>query len=302
MTILVADIGGTNTRFALYENGLHSIEKWPTKKFKTLKLCVENYLSTKNIQPKAFCAAVAAPVTSNTAELTNSNWNGNASLLPFPSKMINDIEAAAYGLALLQNIDIIQLQKGTINNGISVLIGLGTGFGQSIVINEKVYSTESGHAEFAPFDFETMQLWQYINRQNGRVRVEDIVSGRGLENILAYAKTRYPMEELPSDLSAGVIISLFTNQSNACALAEKLFLQSLGSICGDIALRTKASRIVLCGGVTTKMMDKINCKYFWSTYANKSPMKHIVEQTSIDIVTNEQIGLLGAAVVAKELL
>jgi glucokinase len=302
MTVLVADIGGTNTRFALFDTALHCVKKWPTTKYPTLKECVAHYLEDVEKKPEAGCIAVAAPVTDGRTTLTNSNWSGDVSSLPFPTKMINDLQAAGHGVSSLTAADLLTVQQGSSRNGLSVIIGIGTGHGQALLCDEQVFSTEAGHATFAPFDDQTMRLCQWLYRRMDRVRVEDVISGRGIENILNFTKSLFPLEELPTNLPAGVLIDLFSYQSKACREAESLFLRSLGSLCADSILRTKAHRVVLCGGVTCKMRTRIDSFAFWEGFNSKQPMEHIVRGTQIDLAVNERIGLLGAAVVAKSLL
>ena len=128
------------------------------------------------------------------------------------------------------------------------------------------------------------------------------MSGTGLKNLLEFSKLQYAAEQLPDDLPAGAVIALFAAQSKACALARKIFLRSLGSVCADSILRTKAQRLILCGGVIAKWQDHLREDDFVTGFSNKAPMNHIVRSTRLEVSTNEQIGLLGAAAVAKSLL
>jgi len=302
MTVLVADIGGTNARFALFDTALHSVKKWPTTKYPTLKECVAHYLEDIESIPEAGCIAVAAPVHDGRTTLTNGNWSGDVASLHFPTQMINDLQAAGHGVSSLTKSDLFTLQQGSSKNGLSIVIGIGTGHGQAILCDDQVFSTEAGHSNFAPFDDQTMRLCQWLYRRKDRVRVEDILSGLGIENILNFTRSLFPLEELPTNLPAGVLIELFSSQSKACEEAESIFLRSLGSLCADSILRTKAARLVLCGGVVCKMRNRLDSTAFWEGFNSKKPMEHIVRAAQIDLAVNEQIGLLGAAAVAKRIV
>ena len=303
MTFLVADVGGTNTRFALYDqNGLYDVQHWPTARHSNLLESTEYYLGRVSSSPTAGCVAVAAPIDGGRAKLTNCRWSADVCDMPFSTLLINDLQAAGYGLSKLTAKDLQIVQSGSLKEGVTVVIGLGTGHGQAIVVGDQVYSTEAGHAEFAPFDEDSMRLWQFLFRRNGRVRIEDILSGNGMENLLDFSKLSYPLETLPEGLGAAVSISLFESQSERCAMAQRLFLSALGSLCADVILQTNATRLVLVGGVSEKMSAKIDCSEFWKGFRNKSPMQKIVDSARVEVLINQEIGLLGAATVAERVL
>ena len=76
---LVADVGGTNTRVALANDGklqLDSICRYRNEDHSNIQLILQNYL--QEIQPKsqpvAVCIDLAGPVDENKGILTNLDW------------------------------------------------------------------------------------------------------------------------------------------------------------------------------------------------------------------------------------
>ena len=75
------------------------------------------------------------------------------------------------------------LDQGTIS-----ILGAGTGFGVSCLARYGdrmvAMATEGGHIGFAPSDDEELAVLRALWKQFGRVSIERILSGPGLENPL----------------------------------------------------------------------------------------------------------------------
>src|SRR5947208_661139 len=121
--ILAGDIGGTHTRLALFqmegEGLLQSLveETFPSGEFAGLDQIVSQFLSAHNLPVERACFGVAGPIKHNRCEATNLHWVVDARQLTAELgiklvRLINDLEANAYGLAVLQTKDFVVLNQG----------------------------------------------------------------------------------------------------------------------------------------------------------------------------------------------
>ena len=196
--VLVADIGGTNARFALATRDADGIRvsepgKFKAEDFETIRDAADAYLESVSVRPKRACFAVAGPVTDDVIEFTNSPWvldiaNVRAAMALEVLDVINDFEALAAGVAFLREDDLITVKTGEAEPDAPVLvIGPGTGLGQALIVpfegRRKIISTEGGHVSFAPRTPDEIAVLEFIAREHPRVSVERLLSGRGLVNI-----------------------------------------------------------------------------------------------------------------------
>ena len=107
-------------------------------------------------------------------------------------------------------------------------------------------------SEFAPSTKELEHFSRFfLSKYSTRIRVEDVVSGMGLEHLLDFATQKYPMQRLESD-AAGVSIAKSPNHP-ASLLVGQLFIDALGSVIGDSILRLRTTNLWICGGVAVKL-------------------------------------------------
>ena len=111
-SVLLADIGGTHSRFALLaSNGRpERIVSWDNNKYASLENAITSYLAEADTQPQAAVLAVAGPITGREIALTNRNWHFNLDELArrfgfSHIQAINDFEAQAWALGQLQSGD-----------------------------------------------------------------------------------------------------------------------------------------------------------------------------------------------------
>ena len=177
-TILIADIGGTNSRFRLYEmNGLiHENEAFSTyetpyyshrylnNQFKSFQDVLDRFFHDANHNKRPVFAriSVAGPIKRNTAVLTNKGWIINAQEIAKSNgirgvTLMNDFVASGYGLLHLNEPrDCIIIQdRPKLSFAPKALIGAGTGLGQCFLTANSegkytCYPSEGGHAEFSP--------------------------------------------------------------------------------------------------------------------------------------------------------
>lgn len=299
--ILAGDIGGTNCRYALFDGQkLSHIRVWPTAESTGVAYDLKRYQDEIDIpfRPSRACVAIAGPVSGAQVTLTNADWSGNIVDFPCPAIWVNDLVAAIQGLELAEKE---QIAGGAVDsNSHCVALGVGTGFGQALRIGAQAFAGEGGHASFAPTSALQQELYSFLRARNSRVRVEDVCSGMGMENILDFLLEKTG-KEMERTTSAGALFGTATEPFLIEGL--DLFLSSLGSVIGDTAIRQlPRGGIWLCGGVAKKMRQHYLRDSFQNALKNKQPMNEQVATIPIFVVLEEELGLIGAGRIAFERL
>lgn len=241
MIVLAGDIGGTNSRLALYElvrtEDPHASIKIP----KGVPLFERTYSSTTTpsledaakafltearatlgaqAAPERGCFAVAGPVENETARVTNLTWFVDAKRLQqelrIPRvRLANDFEAAAYGVTLMGPDDLVTLGGGRLRDprGPVVVAGPGTGLGQAFLLWSEaaggydVVASEGGHADFAPRTALERGLCAYLSVRYGSVSWERVLSGPGLRDIFSFLLTDPAYRELSNAATREAMIA-----------------------------------------------------------------------------------------------
>lgn len=333
--VLAGDIGGTKTLLAIAEvtaSSCHTLyrQHYPSADYADFQPMLADFLAAappevRSANIAAVCLGVAGPVrydgAHQTAQITNLPWKLDnlalADYLQAPTKLINDFEAIGYGIGALAPIDLVTLQAGKPEiRGTRAVLGAGTGLGLALLIwrsgNYRIVPSEGGHADFAPFDAQTGRLWQTLSAQLGRVSDETVLSGRGLERIFAFLQAdtgQTPSAALQTALSsatdpAAVISQFALNHTDPLATAAlTLFVQIYGALAGNFALTAKASGgLYLAGGIAAKILPVLQTDSFLQTFLAKSPMTLLLTQIPVSVVRTPDVGLLGAAWVAGQLM
>ena len=121
--ILVADIGGTNARFALarIENNAISIRDQQTfraEDFESIRDAADAYLESVAEKPKQGCFAAAGPIIDEEVDFTNSHWTLRTDDIVNPLgldtfRIVNDFYALAAGVAHLPESALIEVKSGS---------------------------------------------------------------------------------------------------------------------------------------------------------------------------------------------
>ncbi len=321
---LVADIGGTNARFALVEATGGRLRIWAERTlaaadFGTLEDAALFYLD--GVEPKITqaCFAVAGPVSKKQINFTNSHWVVAPDVLKQRLKLnrfevINDFFALAAGVHGLQPDDFLTIKDAPVkedqqtssleNHGVSkpkLVVGPGTGYGQALIVpsngKELVISTEGGHVSFAPVTERETAVMQYLAKIHGRVSVERVLSGGGVVNI-HQALCALDGQDLSHDL-ANTITDAARAGADALALETvEMFCAILGGVVGDGVLAAGAQGgVILGGGILPKIQDLFLNSQFTERYLDKGRMRDYVDQASISLIIREGAAFYGAATV-----
>jgi glucokinase len=315
--LLLADIGGTNARFALVRSldAPHQFEaqqSLPCSEFASLHHAVEHYLQLVGATPKRAAIAVACPVVDDEVRLTNRAWAFSqrelkATLALDELSVINDFGAIAWAATALSKDDVSELygDASLPTRGPISLIGPGTGLGVALLVGAyerswQVVETEGGHASFSPQNDEEQWIAQWVSGRFGRCSNERLLSGQGLSHIDAAlrAQAEPAREAQRIELrDPGQIVSQAIEGHDVMArrtLAR--FCAILGSVVGDIALIHGARHVMIAGGIVPRFIPFVRTSAFRERYLAKGRFADYLAKTPIHVMTHPYPGLLGAAV------
>lgn len=318
---LSGDIGGTKTllQISAADNAPLLQKSYPSAEYAGLAEMLDEFLHEAGASGiAAACFALAGPVSGRQVKLTNLPWGVDADELAarfaIPRvSLINDFEAVGHGIAVLQSSDLLTLQAGEPQTGgVRLVIGAGTGLGVAWLTRENgnyaVHPSEGGHIDFAPTDALQYELFQYLQKRHGHVSCERIVSGPGLVAILEFLRDSgkgVPSAKLLAALAeadAAAAITLFARQENEpiARAALDLFLHAYGAFAGNLALATlPRGGVYVAGGIAAKIAAPMQQGGFLRAFRHKGRFARLLETLPLHIVTNPQVGLLGAALVAR---
>lgn len=317
--ILAADVGGTNTRLGYYEwnpEGLELIaaERFDTHEHDNLDTIVHEFASSRNRTVEYACFGVAGPVQDGQSELPNLGWKIDAQILArtlgLPSvRVINDLEANAYGLTLLGPRDLLLLKDGAADaTGNQALLSAGTGLGEAGLYWDgaeyRPFATEGGHGDFAPRNELEVELFLYLKREFDHVSYERVLSGNGLHNIYRFLRDTSPgqeqpwvREELRQGDAAAILSRLALEEKDPLSVeAMDIFVSLYGAEAGNLALRLKATGgVYLGGGIAPKIATKLRSHTFVDSFVKKGRMASLLDKIPVSIILNDNTALLGAA-------
>lgn len=317
--VLVADIGGTNARFAVTDLDcgkrpkLYDVQKFSADRFASLQHAARYYLSSVTDKARITRAAiaVACPVTGDEIRLINRSWSFSrrelkAELGLDELLVMNDFGAAARSIPALHDDEKVILHHG-IHHGprapISV-IGPGTGMGVALITqfdphNWHVIETEGGHVSYAPQGTEEQMIHDWLSERHGRVSIERVLSGSGLGWIHAALSGRDPSRMQTPDDSllppAEIVARALEGEDVASRSALARFCSVLGSFAGDCALIHGARTVAIAGGIAPRFGSFLRASAFVESFLDKGRFAAWLETVRVVLVTHPEPGLLGAA-------
>lgn len=307
MRIAVADIGGTNARFALaeVEGGQVVSLSDPV----VLKASDHSGLASAwaafgsaidGPLPRRAGLAIAGPVTGGPVRFLNSHWVVDPAAIAQDLQLdsftlLNDFGAMAHAVNALDGSHFQHLCGPDVplpESGIISVIGPGTGLGVAVLQRHEagllVLETEGGHIHFAPLNDAEETVSAAIRKRFGRTSVERVVSGPGLGSIVrAFA----PDGRDDATLWAAAI----GGQDVATRKALGLFLECYGSVVGDLSLAHGSLGVVLTGGLTNRLAQLLPTSGFHARFCDKGRYHARMGGIPVKFVTHPQPGLFGAA-------
>ncbi len=321
MHILSGDIGGTNTRLALFrldgERPRMLLEKhYPSNDYQTLTPILEQFLQQLDTPPEAAALALAGPIIDRRCQLTNLPWLVDAGQLEqrlglSHISLLNDLEATAWGIGALEPDDLITLQAGSTRAaGNQAVIAAGTGLGEAGLFwdgsRHHPFPSEGGHCDFAPDDELTCALLHWLQRTTGSNHIswEQVVSGPGLVSIhrfLCQHEGISPPAWLQQRMTAGDAAAAISQAADSdedalCQRSMALFSRLYGAETGNLALKQMATGgVFIGGGIAPKILTWLQRPEFLHAFLNKGPMRPLLQRMPLQVILNDKSALYGPA-------
>jgi glucokinase len=313
---LIADIGGTNARFALTDPDdataqvLHS-RSLCNAQFASLQHAAETYLAEVGVRPRRAAIAVASPVGTDEIRLTNREWSFSrrelrAALGLDHLRVLNDFGAVAWAVPALRAEDRATLHGGSTAplRGPVTVLGPGTGLGVAMLVGDQdsgwqVVETEGGHVSFAPIGREEHAIARWMTARFGRTSNERLLCGTGLAHIEAILRGEDAKDTPALREPADIVAAALEGHDISARRALARFCAVLGSVAGDAALIHGARTVMIAGGIMPRFVPFLRSSAFRERFLAKGRFAAYLESVKIHVVTHPHPGLLGAAVALR---
>jgi glucokinase len=306
-TRLVADIGGTNARFALLDaEGVPiRIQVLECTDYPDVGAAIRTYLEIVEVRPSSAVIAIANPVTGDRIVMTNHHWSfsvqelkaelGLASLI-----VVNDFAALALSLPSLSAKDLVQVGGSfAVTDGPIGVIGPGTGLGvASLVKSGSIWQSlagEGGHVTLAAAnDFES-DIISVLRNRMGHVSAERILSGPGLSllrEIIGSLRNEVVEPIAPAEITHRAL----SGDDDLCIEAVTVFCSMLGTMAGNFALTLGASGgIYLGGGILPQLGTFFVQSPFRARFEDKGRFASYLASIPCYVIHAECPALIGAS-------
>lgn len=307
MRALLADIGGTNARFALLAGGVIGPPViLPVAGFPTPEAAMEAALArlSPGLAVEGAVLAVAGPVSAGTARLTNAPWRFDEAAIAAHfglrhARLVNDFQALAHALRHLPPTDLVAIGDATPDPSAPMLVlGPGTGLGCAALLpGPLVIPTEGGHIGLAPADAAEDAVVAGLRARCGRAGAEEALSGRGIANLHAVV-AQLRGADVPDRDAAAVVAA--AGECPVAAEALRLFLSLLAGFAGDLALAWGArGGVFLAGGILPRLAPGLDRGAFRARFEDKAPMAGWMQGVPLSIVTHPAPAFPGLAALAE---
>lgn len=312
--VLIADIGGTNARFAAVPRSTGAPGTpvvLPTKGHPTFLDAYELVLASLRERP-GLCGmvlAVAGPIDAGKVKLTNADWHIDTAAISAATavanvEVINDFEALALALPGLGAEGVQVLQPGApVPGGNLAVVGPGTGLGVAGMIavpggGWHVLCGEGGHATYAPETEIEWRVAQELKARHGRVSTERIASGGGLLEVAAILGAD-PSIVTPAE----VVAAAGQGASPQCAAALRMFLAAVGRCAGDVALTVNATAgVYLGGGILPRIATTVDWSPLLDAFGDKGRNAERMRRIPVRLIVDPNPALIGLAARARAIL
>lgn len=315
-TRLLADIGGTNARFAWQAapgTPLRDVLTLPCADHPTVESAIRSYLGRVGLaRPAQAAIAIANPVSGDHVQMTNHHWSFSISALQRALgldvlKVLNDFTALALALPGLPETDKRQVGGGASNPSAAIaLIGAGTGLGVSGLVPDGrggwvPLQGEGGHTSLAPASAREWQVVERLQQRYGHASAERAVSGQGLVDVFWALCTADQRPASDHWTPAGITERALAGQDTHCTEALDMFCAFLGSVAGNLALTLGArGGVYVGGGIVPRLGGWFDRSPFRARFEAKGRFEPYLRGIPVWVVTAEQSPALAGAAKALD--
>ncbi|MDP5218658.1 glucokinase [Ruegeria sp. 2205SS24-7] len=299
MSVLVADVGGTNARLAMVRDGIPTaIKRYDNDSHSSFYEVLQAYRDSIDSPPvEACCVAVAGPVNADHARLTNRDWDFDVddlrSVLGGPKhvRLTNDLVALGYALPHLraEQLDEIRPVPGPAANDQALVAGAGTGFNACLLKGTTVVEAELGHVSLpvSVADVLRAELGGAAERFETN---EDLFSGRGL--------ARLHQAISGTQMSGPQILEQFAQSPGGCEAQRTVLLSArlLGILTREMVLQyLPLAGIHFAGGAARGILGSSAVSTFLAAFEQDGVLADQVARVPIRLIADDAAALIGAA-------
>ncbi|CAH2600126.1 Glucokinase [Rhodovastum atsumiense] len=309
---LLADIGGTNARFALWtERGVGPVTTLAVADHASPVAAARAFLASTGGGRRAVRAAIAAagPVQAQRVAMTNAAWAVDGpqlrEALDLESVVIvNDFEALGWAIPGLGPQDLRPIGGGAVGQpGPAAIMGPGTGFGLAAWIGldagETVLVTEGGHATLPAENRRDEALIGVLRDRGGHVSVERVLSGPGMAQ-LYQAVAAVDGFDAPERDAAGIVSHALARDCEASLRTLEAFCGFLGAVAGNVALTLGArGGVAIAGGMAKRFADFLAASSFRERFEAKGRLAGYLAQIPTAVVIHPDPAFIGLARLAS---
>lgn len=303
---LIADIGATNSRCALLDDGGQVVarETFGNNEFSDLESLLEHYLQHRrpSDRPRRAALAVAAPILSDRVQMVNIDWQFSQAELQRHFKLagltvVNDFAAVAWGLPDLSSAELRKVGRGdAASRSPMAVIGPGSGLGVAALIPATdgwvPVTGEGGHVSIAPITSTEAAVADCIRSRSGHCSAEDLLSGPGLINI--YNALGQLAKRETVSLTAAEISTAATGGDTLALEARAMFFSVLGTVAGNLALTVGArGGVFVAGGIIPQLLAPFSESDFRERFEAKGTYRSYMEAIPTYVITHPQPAFRG---------
>lgn len=319
-TVLAGDVGGTKAVLCLYEQAADALrvvrrKTVPSGAYRSLETLVQDFLQAGET-PLSACLGIAGPVNEGQGLLTNLGWSTSEESIAQVCgtqrvRLLNDLEAAAYGMLHLPAAELVELNPKAAQgrSGHKAVIAAGTGLGEAILYwdgsDHHPMPTEGGHCDFAPQDPRQDALLGWLReRYPEHVSWERVLWGKGLFTLYAFLLEQGVAPQSPQvkaemetgDPSAVISGHGLAGDDALCVQALDMYVGLYGAEAGNLALKAMPSAgLYISGGIAPKILPAMTDGRFLAAFLAKGRMRYVLEPVPIRLALNPDAPLIGAA-------
>ena len=313
---LLADIGGTNARFALETapGRIADISTLACAEYQCFEDAVVDYLASvaerrgaQLLRIAHAVIAIAQPLTGDQVAMTNHHWSFSIAAARQRLQLqtllvVNDFAALAMAVPSLAAQDVVAIGGARAQAKAGAVIGLvgaGTGLGVAGLLPVEggwmALESEGGHVAFSPSDEREVAVLRFCWKRYEHVSAERLVSGPGIA--LIYRALADKAGLVPNPLPTETIVERALAGSDAlCMEALDCFCGMLGTVAGNLAVTLCAhGGIYLGGGVIPRLGDYFAASPFRARFESKGRFSAFNAAIPTWLITAPFPALTGAA-------
>lgn len=320
VSIISANLREDVTTLGYFVSGNGGLEikiqqNYPTKEYASFSDILKEFIQDNSLENiKRLGMAVPGPVLNGKSRPERLGWNLDmeeyARDFGFEKvDILNDQEASAYGMALLEDNDLDPIYtSGHLEKGNVAILAPGNGLGEAGYFFDGKYlrpfASEGGHSEFSPRTNVEVEFYQFLNNLYGIVSWENVLSKSGLFNIYRFLRDvkRHPEPEwLAEKINNGNFVqeiyrAAVEDDVLICKIALDTFLEFLAREANNLTLKLKATGgLLISGDIPQEIRAYINKDKFYEKYKISDKMEEMLKNIPIYLIRQDQTALNGAA-------